>query len=292
VLVGAGDIASCDLTADTATANVVKGVAGTVFTAGDNAYEDGSAANYADCYDPTWGAFKDRTNPVPGNHEYQTANAAGYFGYFGAAAGTPGQGWYAYDLAGWRIYALNSNCGAIGGCGAGSAQEQWLLNDLAANPRTCIAAIWHHPRFSSGEHGNDPSMDTIWRDLMAAGAEFVINGHDHDYERFAPLTASGSIASVNGTREFVVGTGGASLRAFGPTVTGSQVRNSATNGVMKFTLTATGYSWQFLPVAGKTFTDSGSGACSRPAAALGPPDETRVGRRVEIAALTSERPAM
>lgn len=260
---GAGDVASCDLTGDTATGKLIAGIAGTVFTAGDNAYESGTAAEFANCYDPTWGSFKARTRPVPGNHDYVTAGAAGYYGYFGAAAGPgPSQGWYAYDVGTWRIYALNSNCASIGGCGKGSPQETWLQADLAANPHQCVAAIWHHPRFSSGEHGSDPIMDTIWRDLVAAGAEFVINGHDHDYERFAAMTATGEKASINGTREFVVGTGGASLRAFATILPSSERRDSATHGVMKFTLTATGYTWQFVPIAGRTFTDSGSGVCS------------------------------
>jgi len=262
VLVGAGDIASCNLTGDTATAKLIAGIPGTVFTAGDNAYESGTAAEFANCYDPTWGAFRDRTKPVPGNHDYVTSDATGYYNYFGAAAGPSSQGWYAYDVGAWRIYALNSNCDAIGGCGEGSAQETWLQADLAANPRQCVAAIWHHPRFSSGDHGNNTDVDAIWRDLVAAGAEFVINGHDHDYERFAPLDATGAVASANGTREFVVGTGGASLRAFTTVQGGSEVRNSATLGVMKFTLSATGYSWQFVPIAGKTFTDTGSGTCA------------------------------
>lgn len=261
VLVGAGDIASCGLTGDTATAKLVAAIDGTVFTAGDNAYESGSTAKFTNCYQPTWGAFKARTRPVPGNHDYKTAGAAGYYQYFGAAAGAAGKGWYAYNLGTWRIYALNSNCAAIGGCGAGSAQEAWLRADLAANPRQCVAAIWHHPRFSSGYHGNNAAMDTIWRDLVAAGAEFVINGHDHDYERFAPMTATGATAPVNGTREFVVGTGGASLRTLGVVQPSSEVRNTGTLGVMKFTLTDTGYAWEFVPIAGKTFTDSGSGTC-------------------------------
>ena len=261
VLVGAGDIASCNLTADTATGKVVAGVAGTVFTAGDNAYESGTASEFANCYDPAWGSFKARTRPVPGNHDYVTANAAGYYSYFGAAAGPASQGWYAYDLGTWRIYAINSNCDAIGGCGAGSPQESWLRADLSANPRQCVAAIWHHPRFSSGGHGNNTDMDTIWRDLVASGAEFVVNGHDHDYERFAPMNETGAVAAVNGTREFVVGTGGASLRSFGNVQGSSEVRNNATFGVIKFILTDTGYSWQFMPIAGKTFTDSGSGTC-------------------------------
>ena len=155
VLVGAGDIASCGLTADTATAKLVAGIAGTVFAAGDLAYEQGSMAEYRDCYDPTWGAFRDRTYPVPGNHEYLTAGAAGYFGYWGAQAGPTGTGWYAYDLGNWRIYALNANCTFVG-CGLGSEQEQWLRADLATSPHACILAYWHQPRFSSGRARQRP----------------------------------------------------------------------------------------------------------------------------------------
>src|SRR5262245_61040722 len=156
VLVGAGDIASCASSGDEATAALLQGIAGTVFTTGDNVYDNGTATEYATCYGPSWGqpAIKSRTRPVPGNHEYNTPGATGYYGYFGAAAGDPAKGYYAYDLGAWRVYVLNSNCAAIGGCGAGSAQEQWLRGELAADPRTCVVAMWHHPRFSSGsEHG-------------------------------------------------------------------------------------------------------------------------------------------
>ncbi|MGZ8437005.1 MAG: phosphodiester glycosidase family protein [Candidatus Limnocylindrales bacterium] len=260
VLVGAGDIASCGLTADTATAKLVAGIAGTVFAAGDEAYESGSAAEFQDCYDPTWGTFFNRTNPVPGNHEYVTPGAAGYFGYFGSRAGPSGHGWYAYDLGAWRIYALNSNC-AVVGCDVGSTQEQWLRADLAANPRACVLAYWHHPRFSSGQHGNDSEVAPLWDDLYAAGAEVIVNGHDHDYERFAPQAPGGKADSVTGIREFVVGTGGASLRSFSTIRANSQVRNSTTHGVIKFTLGSAGYSWQFIRIAGQTFKDSGSGTC-------------------------------
>lgn len=260
VLVGAGDIASCGLTADTATAKVVNGIAGTVFTAGDNAYETGSAANFRDCYEPTWGAFKDRTNPVPGNHEYRTSGAADYFSYFGTRAGPPGTGWYAYDVGTWRIYALNSNCLVVG-CSAGSAQEQWLRADLAASPRACVLAYWHHPRFSSGQHGNNSEVVPLWNALYEAGAEVIVNAHDHDYERFAPQTPSGTANAATGIRQFVVGTGGASLRSFATIRANSQVRNSATYGVLKLTLGSSDYSWQFMPAGSGTFTDAGSTSC-------------------------------
>ena len=260
VLVGAGDIASCVMSGDSATAKLLDGIAGTVFTAGDNAYEHGTAAQFNDCYRPTWGRHRSRTRPAPGNHDYFTAGAAGYFGYFGTRAGTAGQGWYAYDVGAWRVYALNSNCAAIGGCEAGSAQETWLRTDLAANPRQCVLAYWHHPVFSSGVHGNDPTMGDIWAALHEAGAEVVVNGHDHDYERFAPQAPDGS-ADPAGIREFVVGTGGAGLRGFGTVRANSLVRSSSAHGVLKLTLRPTSYSWAFVPVAGKTFKDSGSTAC-------------------------------
>ncbi|MEA2609432.1 MAG: hypothetical protein QOJ75_1675, partial [Chloroflexota bacterium] len=260
VFVGAGDIASCGLTADSATAKLVSGIAGTVFAAGDLAYESGSTAEYRDCYDPTWGAFRDRTYPAPGNHEYVTSGAAGYFAYWGSQAGPAGMGWYAYDLGNWRIYALNGNC-TIVGCGVGSEQEQWLRSDLATSARSCVLAYWHQPRFSSGEHGNDANLGALWDDLYAAGAEIVVNGHDHDYERFAPQTPAGIADPAAGIREFVVGTGGASLRSFATIRANSQKRNSVTYGVLKLTLGTTGYAWQFVPAGNGTFTDSGSGTC-------------------------------
>jgi hypothetical protein len=263
VLVGTGDIASCSRSGDSKTAALVEGIAGTVFTAGDNAYESGSPSEFQNCYDPTWGAFVGRTRPSPGNHDYGTAGAAGYFDYFGSNAGPGDDGYYAYDLGSWRIYSLNSNCdrAGVGGCGKGSPQRAWLKADLAANPRTCVLAYWHHPLFSSGEHGNYPKMRPIWRALHAAGADVVISGHDHDYERFARQRPSG-VAASNGIREFVVGTGGAERRAFGSIKANSQVRNAGTFGVLKLTLHATAYEWEFVPVAGETFTDSGSTSCS------------------------------
>jgi hypothetical protein len=200
--------------------------------------------------------------PAPGNHEYNTVGASGYYEYFGAAAGDPDKGYYAYDLGPWRMYALNSNCASIGGCGAGSAQEQWLRADLAANPRECVGAYWHHPLFSSGEHGSSTNTQALFQALYDYNADLVLVGHDHDYERFAPQTAAGVADPARGIREFVVGTGGRShyplLFGF---VANSQAANADTFGLLKLTLWATGYSWQFLPEAGKTFTDSGSASC-------------------------------
>jgi hypothetical protein len=260
VLVGAGDIATCRGSGDSATAAIVRAIPGTVFTTGDNAYESGTTAEYTDCYGPTWGSFRARTRPAPGNHEYNTIGAAGYFAYFGARAGDPSRGYYAYDLGAWRIYVLNSNCAAIGGCGVGSPQERWLRADLARNARRCTLAYWHHPLFSSGLHGSQTSVRAFWDDLQAAGAELVVNGHDHDYERFAPQTPAG-VASATGIREFVVGTGGRSRYPFLAARPNSVVRDASAYGVLKLTLHATSYDWGFIPVAGRSFTDSGSGTC-------------------------------
>ncbi len=200
--------------------------------------------------------------PVPGNHDYKTAGAAPYFAFFGDVAGAPGQGWYAYDLGAWRLYALNSNCEDVGGCGVDSPQERWLRADLAAHPSTCILAYWHHARFSSGElHADDPRTDALWRALEAAGADVVLTGHDHDYERFAPQDHRGQ-AAPTGIREFVVGTGGSGLRAMGTIAPTSEAHIARVYGVLAMQLRADGYDWSFLPVAGETATDSGSGACT------------------------------
>ncbi len=258
MLVGAGDIASCGSSGDEATAALLDGIAGTVFTTGDNVYESGTASEFANCYGPSWGRHRARTRPVPGNHDWNTANAQGYRDYFGFGAGPL---WYSYNLGNWHVVVLDSNCGNVGGCGAGSAQHTWLVNDLAADTRACTVALWHHPRFSSGgEHGSSSATAAFWTALYADGAEVVLNGHDHDYERFAPQNPSAS-ADPNGIREFVVGTGGKSFYAFGSPVANSEVRNSDTNGVLKLTLDAGSYSWQFVPEAGRTFSDSGTGTC-------------------------------
>jgi Calcineurin-like phosphoesterase/Thrombospondin type 3 repeat len=269
VFVGAGDIASCASSGDEATANLLDGIpAGTVYTLGDNVYESGTTDEFANCYNPSWGRHIARTWPSVGNHEYQTAGASGYYNYFGAAASPtePGcrincKGYYSYDLGAWHIIALNSMCEKVGGCGASSPMVTWLQGDLAANPSSCTLAYWHHPVFSSGSaHGNNPKMIPSWDALYAAGAEVVLSGHDHNYERFAPQTSSG-VADPAGIREFVVGTGGRSLRAEGTIRANSEVRNFDTFGVLKLTLHSSSYEWQFVPEAGKTFSDSGSGSC-------------------------------
>lgn len=264
VLVGAGDIASCDdLKGAEATAKLIDNIPGTVFAAGDLAYPDGSDKQFAKCYGPTWGRFKDRTRPAPGNHEYRSDGASGYAHYFGDAVGDPKKGYYSYDLAAWHVIVLNSECEAVGGCGAGSAQEQWLRQDLKAHPTKCTLAYWHKPLFSSGaSHGNDPEIKPLWDALYAADVEVVINGHEHDYERFAPQDPAGKADSQRGIREFVVGTGGKnSHRKFSYPKPNSELRQADTFGVLKLTLRATSYDWEFVPEAGRTFTDSGSGTC-------------------------------
>jgi hypothetical protein len=264
VLVGAGDIASCDdLKGAEATAKLLDSIPGTVFAAGDLAYPDGSDEQFARCYDPTWGRFKDRTRPAPGNHEYHSDGASGYVRYFGAAAGDPKKGYYSYDLGDWHIIVMNSECDAVGGCQAGSPQEQWLRQDLTVHPAKCTLAYWHKPLFSSGAaHGNDPEIKPLWEALYAANADVVINGHDHDYERFAPQDPAGRLDPQRGIREFVVGTGGKnSHRTFASPKPNSEVRQADTFGVLKLTLGAASYEWKFVPEAGKTFADSGTGTC-------------------------------
>ena len=260
VLVGAGDIATCEGSADDRTAELLDSIPGTVFAAGDNAYPDGAERDYADCYGPTWGRHLERTRPAIGNHELDDDPAGQpYFAYFGERAGRAGEGWYAYDLGTWRIVVLNSNCATIG-CGATSAQAGWLRTELADHPARCRAAIWHHPVFSSGEHGNDDRMRGLWELLQAAGTELVITGHDHDYERFAPMLADGT-ASGDGIRAFVAGTGGAPLRPIDQPRANSEAFQGDSHGVLRLALLDGRYEWAFIPVAGATFTDTGSGSC-------------------------------
>jgi hypothetical protein len=236
-------------------------IEGTVFTLGDNAYGSGTPAQFADCYAPTWGRHKARTRPAVGNHDYQTAHAAGYFDYFGEAAGDPAKGYYSFDLGAWHVVVVNSNCGEVGGCKSGSPQEQWLREDLAAHPALCTAAMWHHPRYSSAEHGDDASMHDIWKALWEAGAEVVLSGHDHTYERFAPQDADGKADPESGLRQFVVGTGGRAEYKWGRLDANSEVRNNRTFGVLKLALHADSYDWEFVPVDGETFRDYGTEKC-------------------------------
>jgi 3',5'-cyclic AMP phosphodiesterase CpdA len=261
VLVGAGDVAECGDDDDEETADLVDAIPGAVFLAGDNAYSNGSLDRYRKCYDPSWGRFLDRTHPAPGNHEYETAGAAGYLAYFGARAEPKGTTWYSWEAGDWHVIMLDSDCAAVGGCGVESPQGKWLASDLAASDAKCALAIWHHPRFSSGDHGNHDFVKPFWQILYDADADLVISGHDHDYERFAPQDPSGKADATRGIREIVVGTGGGGLRAFKTIRANSEIRDAKTHGVIRLALTADRYSWNFVPVAGKTFTDSGSASC-------------------------------
>jgi hypothetical protein len=260
VLVGAGDIADCALPGDSETAALLDTIPGTVFTAGDNAYPDGTLEQFERCYGPTWGRHLARTKPVPGNHDRNTKDLAGYLGYFGAAAAPNGTPWYSYTLGTWHVVVLDSNCDAAGGCGPDSAQGRWLAADLAASAATCTVAIWHHPRFSSGEHGNDGSTDPFWRALFAAGADVVVNGHDHDYERFAPQDPDGREDRERGIREFVAGTGGAELRGFPGSAANSELRMSVTHGVLRLVLHEASYEWTYIPTSGD-LGDAGNAPC-------------------------------
>lgn len=260
-VIAAGDIVDCKLPGSEATAKLLDKLPGTVLTVGDLAYPDGSDASF-ECYDKTWGRHKARTWPAPGNHEYHTPGAAGYFKYFGSVAGAPGHGYYSFDLGSWHIISLDSQCKDVGGCEKGSPEEQWLSDDLSKNSSSCILAYWHVPLFSSGQaHGNAPQMKAFWDDLYTAGADVVLNGHDHDYERFAPQNPEGVADPAHGIREFVVGTGGKSQRKFRNRLPTTEVRSNTTFGVLRIDLRPQSYRWKFIPVAGGKFTDSGSGSC-------------------------------
>ena len=254
VLVGAGDIGVCGSAGAEGTAALLDGIGGTVFTSGDNAYPQGSAADFRNCYDPTWGRHKSRTRPAPGNHDYEAPGAAPYFAYFGQNAGPPGLGYYSFDLGPWHVVSLNSNVPA----GQGSPQYQWLAGDLAERNARCVAAIWHHPLFSSSQNGPSPVMQDVWRLLQAARAEIALVGHEHAYERFGPLDDTGR-PTTTGVRQFTVGTGGAPLYPFVRVAPGSEVRISAW-GVLKLTLDPDRYAWEFITIGGAV-GDSGSGSC-------------------------------
>jgi hypothetical protein len=267
VIAGAGDIATSG-NGDEATAELLDGMPDltAVFTTGDNAYPDGTDANYASYYDPTWGRHKAITHPVPGNHEYHDADAPGYFDYFAAAAGTRAKGWYSYDIGAWHLIALNSSragatCTPVP-CGPGSEQYEWLEADLAAHPNQCVLAYWHHPLFTRGNY--DPGIagvKPLWDLLYANGADVVLNGHDHNYQRFAPMDPDGGYDPLRGIREFVIGEGGNSeytVQAPGGNLEASQ---NGAHGVLRLTLHPSSYDWEFVPVAGQTYRDAGTGSC-------------------------------
>jgi acid phosphatase type 7 len=266
-LVGAGDIASCSHDRDGATADVVAGVSGTVFTLGDNVYPTGTATQFRDCYEPTWGRFKARTKPSAGNHDYYTPDASGYFGYFGARAGDPSKGYYTYKRGSGRIVVLNSNCSEVGGCGKRSPQGKWLERILTRYPAECTLAYFHHPLFVSTGAAT-PEVRPFWNILYGHKADVILSGHAHYYERFAPQRPDGTRDGSGGIREFVVGTGGApperpmtSPRATNSVVDSEKSPGVTAYGVLRLRLSAGGYTWKFLPAAGETFTDSGTRLC-------------------------------
>ena len=258
VVLAAGDVAFCDDRGRGArqTAAMLDTLAGEVLALGDLAYMHGSADEFRDCFGPAWGRFLGRIHPAPGNHEYETPDAAGYFGYFGARAGPAGQGWYSFTLGAWHVVSLNSNVDMS----PGSPQEQWLRADLAANPPVCTLAFWHHPRFSSGRHGPTREVEPLWRALAEAGVELVLQGHDHDYERFAPMDADGNVDQAWGVRSFVVGTGGAPLRDSSRPARGSEVRSLGW-GLLRLTLRPDSYGWQMLADGHDEPVDEGEGLC-------------------------------
>lgn len=256
VIIAAGDIARCESSGHGKTAKIISKIAGTVLALGDLAYEKGSIREFRDCYEPTWGGFKDRTRPAPGNHEYLTDGASGYFAYWGNRAGLKGKGYYSFELEQWHVVALNSNLQDSG------MQEQntWLAADLERNTRRCILAFWHHPLFSSSSHGNNPKMRDIARTLFAKGTSIILTGHDHVYERFNPQSPTGKQDLKRGIRMFTVGTGGASLYSFKSAQPNSQVRYNGRRGVLKLLLKPTSYKWEFINTKGQV-KDQGAANC-------------------------------
>ena len=239
-LVAAGDIAD-GTNGDEQTAALVDTLPGTVAALGDLAYENGSASEFATYYEPTWGRFKARTRPAAGNHEYGTANAAGYFGYWGAVAGQPTQGWYSYELGAWHVIVLNSNCPFVGGCHAGSPQETWLRADLAAHPTRCTLAYWHHPRFSTGVVGDSPDIRPLFQALYDANADVLLVAHAHNYQRWSPLNPTGAADAARGIRQFVVGTGGRAFHEVSPPDPRQEIANDDTFGVLRLLLSSGGF---------------------------------------------------
>jgi hypothetical protein len=294
-LVGAGDIAECSQDNNAqATAALLANIPGTVLALGDNAYPDGTRTQYANCYDnyrisdgsvfdttrtSWWGQYKDRTMPVLGNHEYHSSGAQPYFDYFSAQNGflqppapvpnttadpglTPGKGYYSYDRGSWHIVALNSNCNKVGGCAKTSTQGKWLQNNLANTINNqCTLAYFHHPLYSTGTNVTNPNVKPLWQILYNNGAEVIVNGHAHRYERYSPLTPGGKVDPNNGIRQIVAGTGGAPGGNEVQQAPGVEVVKTGTSGVLKLDLSAGFYSWEFVPIAGQTFTDSGEGSC-------------------------------
>jgi hypothetical protein len=260
LLLAAGDVSSCRSTGDEATGALIEDVPATVAALGDLAYPRGTADEFINCYGPSWGPFSSTTRPAVGNHEYATPGAAAYFDYFGAAAGPRGAGYYSYELGSWHVIVLNSNCRFVP-CEAGSLQETWLRSDLATHRTLCTLAYFHHPLFSSTLGTATPGVRPLWQALYEGGADVVLNGHAHNYQRFAPQTPAGAADPARGIREFVVGTGGDSHHVAGPPIPNQETTNDTTFGVLRLSLLEGRYLWRFLPVSGGVFADAGSSAC-------------------------------
>jgi 3',5'-cyclic AMP phosphodiesterase CpdA len=264
-----GDIAACDARYTQRdgflqTAALLQRLDGPILGLGDYVYYGGDPTLYTNCFDPVWGQFKSRIFPAVGNHEYIYPNAAGYYQYFGAAAGNPANGYYSYNLGAWHVVVLNTNCssaGALNDCFAGSPQEQWLRADLAAHPTFCTLAYYHHPLYSSGKEGNFWRAHDLVQALIDYHVDLILNGHDHSYERFAPQDANGNLDPVNGIPEIIAGTGGKDHSPLVKRLPNSLVFDNTSFGVLRMVLHPTGYVFQFIPVAGSAFTDSGSGTC-------------------------------
>lgn len=258
-LFAVGDVAACDTDRDDKVAKFLASRSAPITILGDTVYDSGTPEEYQECFDPLFGSMLDRIHPAVGNHEYRTPDASGYFNYFGDRAGRPGKGWYAFNLGDhWKVIVLNSNCSFVGGCEPGDRQYEWLKGALErARPRN-VLAVTHAPRYSTGEHGSQLSMKPFFRLLYRRGADIMLSGHDHSYERFRPQNAIGERRS-SGVQQFVVGTGGRHLYEFsrGP-LKNTAVRDNTTYGVMRLELRRRGYSWKFIPVTGGDFTDGGS----------------------------------
>ncbi len=256
---GLGDATHCQ---EKATSDLLVGRQLTaVLALGDTQYDSGTLEQYQASYDPTWGRVKSITLPDPGNHEYRTAGATGYYDYFGSAAGDPTKGYYSVDVGTWHIIALNGECDQIGGCNSGSPEDQWLQSDLASHSNMCTLAMLHEPEYDSGPNASTTTYLTFWQDLYNAGADVILDGHSHLYERFAPQSPSGALDTAYGITQFTVGTGGDSLDHFHTIRPNSLARNDTDFGVLLLTLHPTSYDWQFVPIAGGTYSDSGTANC-------------------------------
>ncbi len=272
VLIAAGDIAQCGDVGSEETARLLDSIGGTVAALGDNVYEDGTFEEFAECYEPKWGDHKDRIRPAPGNHEYHTEGAAGYYAYFGDAAGPEGEGYYSYDLGAWHVVVLNSECPSQD---CVDAQEEWLHADLHEYEAACTLAYWHRPVVTAGPHDDDEGdMLSAWQTLFDHDVDLVLTAHDHVYQRFGPLNRDADGTTGEGMRQIIVGTGGRSLTDIDPEraadTAGLEVwadddedgdEHNGSNGVFVLTLHPAGYGWEFVPVAGGEFTDSGTDVC-------------------------------